>query len=233
MDGTSRGRRGSTPGRERLDRSRVVGAAVALADRDGLDAVSMRRLADELGVVPMALYKHVADKRDLVAGMIDSVVAGYPRPASGEPWSSAVRTRVLGARAAHLAHPWLRPAIESATAPSPVVLAHMDALVGDLVSGGLSYDLAHHAMHALGHRIWGFSPEAFSTPAAPGEGADPVPDPERLAALARAFPHIAGVAAEQQRRHPAGCDEQFEFSFTLDLLLAAFARLHEAGWQSS
>lgn len=223
---------GGTRERERLDRGRVVDAAVALADRDGLDALSMRRLADELGVVPMALYKHVADKRDLVAGMIDSVVAGYPRPPAGAPWQAAVRTRVLGARAAHLAHPWLRPAIETATAPSPIVLAHMNALVGDLVDGGLSYDLAHHAMHALGHRIWGFSPEAFATPAA-GGGGGATPDPEQAAALARAFPHIAGVAAEQQRRHAGGCDEQFEFAFTLDLLLEAFARLHAAGWQSS
>lgn len=235
MNGSTRrgvAREGSRE-RERLDRSRVVVAAVALADREGLDALSMRRLADELGVVPMALYKHVADKRDLVAGMIDSVVAGYPRPAAGEPWQAAVRTRVLGARAAHLAHPWLRPAIETATAPTPVVLAHMDALVGDLVAGGLSYDLAHHAMHALGHRIWGFSPEAFATPAAPAGGEGAVPDAEQSAALARAFPHIAGVAAEQQRRHAGGCDEQFEFAFTLDLLLEAFARLHDAGWQSS
>ena len=234
MSGSTRSGRasGGARERERLDRGRVVAAAVALADPEGLDALSMRRLADELGVVPMALYKHVADKRDLVAGMIDSVVAGYPRPPAGAPWQAAVRTRVLGARAAHLDHPWLRPAIETATAPSPIVLAHMNALVGDLVDGGLSYDLAHHAMHALGHRIWGFSPEAFATPAAP-PGGDTMPDPAHVEALARAFPHIAGVAAEQQRRHAGGCDEQFEFAFTLDLLLEAFARLHDAGWQSS
>lgn len=216
----------------RLSRAQVVDAAIALADREGLSAVSMRQLAGDLGVVPMALYKHVADKNDLVAAMIDRVVADYPRPSAGAPWREAVRTRVLGARDALLVHPWLRPAIESATDRTPVILGYMDALVGDLVGGGFSYDLAHHAMHALGHRIWGFSPEAFSAPPtrnAPEEGQ---PDPDQLAALARAFPHIAGVAAEQERRHPGGCDEQFEFAFTLDLMLDAFDRLRSAGWQS-
>lgn len=216
----------------RLSRAQVVDAAIALADREGLAAVSMRQLAGDLGVVPMALYKHVSDKHDLLAAMIDRVVADYPRPVSRQPWREAVRTRVLGARDALLAHPWLRPAIETATERTPVILGYMDALVGDLVDGGLSYDLAHHAMHALGHRIWGFSPEAFSTPPS-GTAPEPKkPGADELAALARAFPHIAGVAAELERRHPGGCDDQFEFAFTLDLMLEAFARLHAAGWRS-
>lgn len=226
-----------------LSRPQVLAAAVALADREGLAAVSMRHLAAELGVVPMALYKHVADKNDLVAGMIDLVVAGYAAPPPGLEWRDGVRRRVLAARDALLEHPWLRPAIETATERTPAVLAHMDAVAGELAGGGLSYDLVHHAMHALGHRIWGFSPEAFSSPAVPSGPSTPSPpsppnppSPEQeamMAAMAQRFPHIAAIALDAVARSPLGaCDEQFEFEFTLDLLLEAVTRLHAAGWVS-
>ncbi len=222
-----------------LSRPQVLAAGVALADREGLAAVSMRHLAAELGVVPMALYKHVADKNDLVAGMIDLVVAGYAAPPPGLEWREGVRRRVLTARDALLEHPWLRPAIETATERTPAVLAHMDAVAGELAAGGLSYDLVHHAMHALGHRIWGFSPEAFSSPAAPSAPPPPTPAPSTaeqeamMAAMAQRFPHIAAIALDAVARSPLGaCDEQFEFEFTLDLLLESVARLHSAGWVS-
>lgn len=221
--------RSATP----LNRAAVVSAAVALADREGLAAVSMRHLAAELGVVPMALYKHVADKDDLVAAMIDLVVAGYAAPPPGLEWREAVRRRVLGARDALLEHPWLRPAIETATQRTPAVFGHMDAVAGEFAAGGLSYDLVHHSMHALGHRIWGFSPEAFSSPpAAPAPSAEE--QAAMMAAMAQRFPHISAIAIETATRHPLGaCDEQFEFEFTLDLLLEAVARLHTSGWSSS
>ncbi len=228
----SGGREGSP-----LNRTQVLAAGVALADREGLAAVSMRRLSANLGVVPMALYKHVTDKDDLVAGMIDLVVASYAAPSLGSDWRASVRRRVLSARDALLEHPWLRPAIEAATQRTPAVLAHMDAMAGEFAAGGLSYDLVHHAMHALGHRIWGFSPEAFSSPPAPGAPPPPVPEPVEqeamMAAMAQRFPHIAAIAMDTAARHPHGaCDEQFEFEFTLDLLLEAVAGLHAAGWSS-
>lgn len=232
----ARARRGTRSGPP-LTRAQVLAAAVALADRDGLAGVSMRHLSAELGVVPMALYKHVADKHDLVAGMIDLVVAGYAAPPPGLEWRDGVRRRVLAARDALLEHPWLRPAIEAATERTPAVLAHMDSLAGELAAGGLSYDLVHHAMHALGHRIWGFSPEAFSSPApassSPASAPSSVEREAMMSAMAARFPHIAAIAIDTVGRHPAGaCDEQFEFEFTLDLLLEAVARLHAAGWAS-
>ncbi|MEN9621342.1 MAG: hypothetical protein RL499_1535 [Actinomycetota bacterium] len=225
--------RGSAP----LNRAAVLAAGVALADREGLATVSMRRLSADLGVVPMALYKHVSDKDDLIAGMIDLVVAGFAAPPLGLEWREGVRQRVLAARDALREHPWLRPAIEAASQRTPAVLAHMNAVAGELAGGGFSYDLVHHAMHALGHRIWGFSPEAFSTRPAPGSPAPPVPSLEEqqamMGAMAQQYPHIAGVVIDTATRHPLGaCDDQFEFEFTLDLLLDAFARLHETGWES-
>jgi AcrR family transcriptional regulator len=220
-----------------LDRDRVLEEAVALADEEGIDGVSMRRLSARLGVVPMALYKHVADKDDLLAGMIDRIIAGYASAPEDVDWSRAVRERILSARAALLVHPWLRPAIEGAVHRTPAVLGHMDALAGELARGGLSYDLVHHAMHALGHRIWGFTPEAFSGSSSASTEGMPAPStPEERALLegmAARFPHIAAIAADAAMRNPGGaCDEQEEFEFTLDLLLDSFARLHASGWRS-
>lgn len=213
-----------------LDRAKVLQAGIALADRDGFDALSMRALASELGVVPMALYKHVADKDDLVGGMIDTLIAGYDIPPADAPWRDAVRAQILAARHTLERHPWLRPAIESRTRRTPAVLGYMNALSGRFIEGGLSVDLTHHAMHALGHRIWGFSPEAFDETDADA----PPPDPELMRRAAQAYPYVFAIAADAATRNPSGaCDDQSEFEFTLDLLLDAFERLHQSGWTSS
>ena len=210
-----------------LDRSTVLAEAVALADEGGLPAISMRALAARLGVVPMALYKHVADREDLIGGMIDAVVSGYPSPTQ-DGWRARVRSRVLAARDAQARHPWMRAAIDEATRPTLVVLAHMDAVAGDFIDDGFSVDLTHYAMHALGHRIWGYVTEAFAGPPAG------VSDEASAAALAARFPHVVAIAADTAVRNPGGaCDERYEFEFALDLLLDAFERLSESGWVSA
>lgn len=215
--------------RSALDRTTVLNAGIRFADAEGLGSLSMRRLAAQLGVVPMALYKHVADKDDLLAGMIDVVVAGYPAPTSGLDWRDRVRARVLGARTALLRHPWLRPAIESSTRRTASVLTHMDAVAGEFVAAGFSADLTHHAMHALGHRIWGFSPEAFDDRTAPPSAAEA----SELARMADRWPHIMAITRDSlERTRGAGCDADAEFAFTLDLLLEAFDRLRAQGWSS-
>ncbi|MEP7766187.1 TetR/AcrR family transcriptional regulator C-terminal domain-containing protein [Sanguibacter sp. 25GB23B1] len=214
--------------RASLDRAQVLQAGIALADRAGFGALSMRALATELGVVPMALYKHVSDKDDLVGGMIDTLVEGYVAPPESASWQAAVRAQILEARRTLIAHRWLRTAIESRTRRTPAVLAYMNSLAGRFITGGLSVDLTHHAMHALGHRIWGFSPEAFDEPV-PAAGP---PDPETLRRAAETYPYIVAIVADTAARPSGACDEGFEFEFTLDLLLDAFARLHESGWAS-
>lgn len=220
----------STAARTPVSRDRVIATAIALADRDGLDAVSMRAVSAELSVVPMALYKHVDGKEDLIAAMIDAIVARYPAAPSGLPWNEAVRWRVLAARDELGIHPWLRGAIENATRRTPTVLAYMDGLAGEFAAGGVSYDLTHYAMHALGHRIWGFSPEAFTAAAAAG----PPPDPETIAMMASTYPHVVSIARAAAESNPSGaCDEDAEFEFTLDLLLESFERLHRSGWTST
>jgi AcrR family transcriptional regulator len=221
-----------------LSRERVLRTAVALADDAGIASVSMRGLAQELGVVPMALYKHVANKDELLDGMVDLVIGQIEPADPALDWKSAVRQQVLSARRAVLQHPWARQTIESRTRRTPAVLEYMDSVAGTFRAGEFSVDLTHHVMHALGNRIWGFSPEMFDAP----QSADsPNLTPEEQDALvgefARRYPHILEIATAATQGDLSGvgqgCDEQFEFEFALDLLLDGFDRLHRQGWRSS
>jgi AcrR family transcriptional regulator len=224
------------PPRRPVTRERALAEAVALADAEGIDAVSMRRLATRLDVVPMALYKHVTNKDDLLDGMVGTLIESYDPPPPELDWKQAVRAQILSARRVLLSHPWARQVIESRTTRTPQVLGYMDRLSGIFITGGFTPDLTHHAMHALGHRIWGFSPEAFDDP----NSLQPPPDLAAREAMVHAvqqtYPYIAMIALDAAggdlSKVGAGCDEQFEFEFTLDLLLDAFERLHEAGWRS-
>ncbi len=225
--------------RERLNRERVLRAAVALADEAGIAAVSMRGLAQQLGVVPMALYKHVADKDELLDGMVDVIIGEFGPPGPDLDWKSGIRERILAARRVVLRHPWARQAIESRTNRTPAVLRYMDSVAGEFRAGGFSADLTHHVMHALGNRIWGFSPELFSGPQDDASQQQPL-SPEAQAALAREFamsyPNILAITMAATggdlSRVGGGCDEQFEFEFALDLLLDGAERLHRQGWHS-
>lgn len=235
---------GPTPGaRPRLNRDRVLRAAVALADRDGLEGLSMRRLAAELDVVPMALYKHVAHKEELLDGLVEVLVGEIETlvaaldPSPPADWRAAVRGRVLAARQVLLRHRWARQALESRTAQTPATLGYADATIALFRAGGFSDDLTHHVMHALGSRAWGFTQELFDDArAAPPAGPPASPDPATLAALAARFPNVAAVARTATHADGTvvgrGCDDQAEFELALDLLLDGFARLHAEGWHS-
>lgn len=224
-------------GRPPLSRARVLRAGIALADAEGLDAVTMRRLAETLGVVPMALYKHVSDKEDLLDGIVDTLIEDFPAPSPvrRSQWQQAVRETLHGARHVVTGHPWARRALESRTLRTPAVLGHMERVSRIFLDAGFTPDLTHHVMHLLGNRIWGFSPELF--PGEPASGARdgvtrrstaPVPDPAD-------YPAIVAVATDAQARRPdaTGCDEDFEFDFALDLILDGVARLRRGRWSST
>ena len=210
-----------------LSRDRVLRAAVALADKAGIESLSMRRLADELGVVPMAFYKHVANKDELLDGMIDVVVGEIDPPVSGVDWKSAVRQRVLSARRALLRHPWASQVIESRKSATPLVMEYMDSMIGMFLAGGFSLDLTHHLMHAMGSRLLGFSQELFKDSA--------TMDPQVLAAMQRqlagVYPNIVeltmAVYHDEASVVGPGCDDQFEFEFALDLMLDGLEKLRK------
>jgi AcrR family transcriptional regulator len=215
-----------------LSKARVLDAAVALADEGGVDALSMRRIAQALGVVPMALYKHVSNKNELLDGMIDVVIGEIDPPADGADWKAAIRGRVLSARRMLLRHPWASGVIESRMKaranPTLVVMEYLDSMIGIFRAGGFSIDLTHHAVHVMGCRLLGFSQELFEV----GSGRDPEPDMLPPEEVAKRFPHIAElvmvVAHDEESTVGAGCDDQFEFEFALDLVLDGLERLHRA-----
>jgi AcrR family transcriptional regulator len=214
--------------REPLTRERVLRAAVALADRAGVESLSMRNLAQELGVVPMALYKHVANKEEMLDGMVDVVVGEIDPPAGGGEWKAAIRQRILSARRALLRHPWASRVIESRTNPTPALLEYMDQMIELFRAGGFSIDLTHHAMHAMGSRLLGFSQELFDD----SGDTDPEVEAEMFGAMADVYPSIyelyMAVRHDDASVVGEGCDDQFEFEFALDLLLDGFERLRDA-----
>jgi AcrR family transcriptional regulator len=227
--------------RVRLNRDRVLQAAVALADDVGLAPLSMRRLAQELDVVPMALYKHVANKDELLDGMIDVIITEIDPPATGLDWKDVVRRRILSARSVLQRHQWARQVLETRTNKTPGVLAYMDSFIGMFLDGGFSVDLTHHVMHAIGSRMWGFTQELFDEPAGQEDGAvegqDEAVRQAMLQEMARRYPNVLTIAMASAHDPDAvvgqGCDDQFEFEFTLDLLLDGIEKLHQQGWTSA
>ncbi len=220
------------PRRAPLSRDRVLRAAVALADDAGIESLSMRKLAEELGVVPMALYKHVAKKEELLDGMIDLVVGEIDPPVRGPDWKSAVRQRILSARRALLRHPWASRVLESRTNPTPMLLEYMDSMIGIFRAGGFSVDLTHHVMHAIGSRLLGFTQELFDD----SRSVDPEMQAIMLREMARKYPYVAEIAGAASHEGESvvgqGCDDQYEFEFALDLLLDGFERLRQQEWTS-
>jgi len=217
-----------TTTRVRLSRERILRAAVDLADRGGVETLSMRRLAQELGVVPMALYKHVANKEEMLGGMLDLVVGEIDPPRTDTDWKTAVRERIVSARRALLRHPWASRVMERRTEPTPVVMAYMDSMIGMFRTGGFSIDMTHHAMHAMGSRLMGFSQELFND----STDTDREMEAEMWTALSGTYPSIyelyLAVSHDDGSVVGPGCDDQFEFEFALDLMLDGLERLRDA-----
>jgi AcrR family transcriptional regulator len=212
-----------------LSRDRVLRAAVAIADADGIDAVTMRRIGDELGAEAMSLYYHVSNKGALLDGIVElvmteinDVVDRINLPAAD--WKPAMRRRILSAREVMLRHPWAPRLFETRTTMSPAVVRYHDRLVGLMHGGGFSYDLAHHALHALGSRALGFSQELFDPSAGAGAESD-----RMLVDLADQLPNLVGMLSEIAHDDPDStlgwCDDQSEFEFALDLILDGLDRL--------
>lgn len=210
-----------------LSKERILRTAVILADGGGVEAASMRKIAQELDVVPMALYKHVAGKDELLDGMIDVVVGEIDPPVPDVDWRTGVRERILSARRALLRHPWASRVMESRTDPTPTVLGYMDSMIGMFRAGGFSMDLTHHAVHAMGSRLMGFTQELFNE----STDADQEMEAEMYEAMATTYPSIYElflmVSHDDASVVGPGCDDQFEFEFALDLMLDGLERLKD------
>ena len=213
----------------RLSREAILAAGIALADRDGLDQLSMRRLGQELGVNPMSVYHHMRDKEALLDAMVDAVVAGIaPDHKTGAgtgavAWTDEVRSLVQAARRTMLGHPWTVRVLQQRDSPTPAMLRHIDRVLAALRRGGCSLPLSHHALHLLGSRLLGFSQDLFDD--SPANRADPATLAVQFRAWADVYPHVVELAAAASHEGGlGGCDDDAEFDFALDLLLEGLER---------
>jgi AcrR family transcriptional regulator len=205
--------------RQPLTRERILRAALELADAEGIEALSMRRLASRLGVEAMTLYYHVRNKRELLDGIMDLVAREYEPAAPGEPWRPAVRATAISVHDAFVRHPWAAD-LSFKTGPRPARLAWMDALLGTFRAAGFSPAATHHAYHAIDSHITGFTLWEVGMPL------DETPLEEMAAqflasGVADHLPHL--VEHVEQHVHPS--DDIREFEFGLDLLLDGLERL--------
>jgi len=206
-----------------LTKERVLRAAVDLADRGGIEALSMRKLGQELGVDAMALYRHVRNKDDILDGVVDAILDEIQAPPSDSDWKAALRRQVMVARQVMLRHPWAPRVIEDQTTVSPTMLAYIESVLAKLAAGGFSIEMAHHAIHVMGSRILGFNQDLFE------DSADSAPKPEDAAIvagmMAERFPRITELAQSVSHDGVLGaCDDDVEFAFGLDLILDGLDR---------
>ncbi|XVS61919.1 TetR/AcrR family transcriptional regulator C-terminal domain-containing protein [Actinosynnema sp. CA-299493] len=212
-----------------LSRERVLATAVALADSDGIQALTMRRLAADLEVEAMSLYYHLPAKEALLDGVVETVLAEVDAatahlPTNGDDdWRARIRRQFLAARQVMLRHPWMPGLLGTRRTAPPSVFTYYEGILGTMVGAGFSYRLAHRALHAFGSMPLGFVQEIFSPEAAGG-----IPEAE-FVELARRMPHLAAMMSTEMHDSAdptlGWCDSQVEFEFTLDLLLDGLERL--------
>ncbi len=213
----------STKSRPPLTRERIFRAAVALADDIGLDALTMRRLGSELDVEAMSLYKHVANKDEIMDGMVELVLGEIHIPTTDAPWQESMRLRASSARNVLQTHPWAIGLLEDRSSMGPVALRYMDAIIGNLRAAGFDIAMAAHAFWLLDSFVYGQVIQELSLQVGPGEsetGTDfATLDPD-------AYPHLAAMY-----RHAGTHDYAFddEFDFGLELLLDGLERTAAAG----
>ncbi|MCQ1994231.1 TetR/AcrR family transcriptional regulator C-terminal domain-containing protein [Arthrobacter sp. zg-Y1171] len=205
--------------RPRLNRDAVLRAGVELADQVGTDGFTMRTLADELGVVPMALYKHVANKQELLEGMVDLVWAEVTEPESARGWKQAVRDRAASLWTALVTHRWAVGRMEAAGRPGPESLRQHNAMLGCLRQSGFTFRAAVHVMSLLDAYVYGFALQqktlSFETPEESAEAAADTLNGESAEVAAR-YPYLLEVVGELAKQ---GYDYDAEFNVGLDVLL--------------
>ncbi|QXE34008.1 TetR/AcrR family transcriptional regulator [Streptomyces sp. GMY02] len=208
--------------RETLTRQRVLRAAVELADTGGLETLSMRKLGEAVGVEAMSLYNHVANKEDLLDGMVDLVFDEVELPTPGDEWRQAMRQRAVSMRQVLSRHRWAIALMESRSNPGPATLRHHDAVLGCLRQGGLSLTLTAHAVSVLDSFIYGFAMQ---------EKTLPFDTPDETAELAESimsgfgdgeYPYLTEIATAHVMRPGYAYGDEFEFG--LDLILDGLQR---------
>src|SRR6202165_3136963 len=205
-----------------LTRERVLRAAIRVADRHGIESLSMRKLGHELGVEAMSLYNHVRNKVDMLDGMVDVVFSQIELPADGVDWRTAMRKRAISARQALLRHPWAIGLMESRATPGPATLRHHDAVLASLRTAGFSVDLAAHAYSTLDGYIYGFTLTELTLPFRNSEVAE-VAENIMEGFRPGEYPYLAEMAVDRATKPGYNYGDEFEFG--LDLILDGIMRV--------
>ena len=208
--------------RPRLTRDRVLGAAVVVADKGGLESLTIRSLAEELGVKPMSVYYHVASKDEILDGIVDIVFGEMGLPAVGGDWRAELHRRAHSARSVLRLHPWAIPLLESRTSPGPATLRHHDAVLGTLRAAGFSLAMTAHAYALLDAFIYGHALQEASLPFEGPDGVGEVAGPILELMSSGDYPHLVEMATAHYLR--PGYDFGDEFEFGLELILEGLAR---------
>jgi AcrR family transcriptional regulator len=210
-----------------LSRDRVLRAAITLADEKGLDALTMRELGLRLGVEAMSLYNHVANKDDILDGMVDLVVEEIVLPSNESDWKEAMRRRATSAREVFSGHPWVSALIDSRQSSGPARLHYLDWVIGTLRRAGFSIEMAMQAFSLIDSYIYGFGRQQFNV------AVDENLDAEQMAeAFLRAIPADEYPYLREMTEHAmtAGYDDTTDFEFGLALILDGLQRLLDRGW---
>jgi AcrR family transcriptional regulator len=207
----------------KLTRDKILRAAVRLADKGGIDAISMRKLAQSLGVEAMSLYNHVANKDEVLDGITDLVVGEIALPQRGGDWKEAMRARARSAHEVVLRHPWSTMLIVSRLNVGPAMLRYIDATLAVLRDAGFTYELADRAWNAMDSHIYGFTLQQLNFPLEPADYASAAR--EFLPMLpADQYPHMRALAELVIAGKHFGVHD---FDFGLDLLLDGLDRLRD------
>jgi AcrR family transcriptional regulator len=205
--------------RTRLSRELVIRTAVAVADEKGSAALTMRAIAEPLGVEAMSLYHHVTGREDVLDGIVDAVFGEIFLPPLDTDWKTAMRHRAASARAVLRRHPWAVTLMDSRSQPGPATLRHHDAVIGALRAGGFSVSMAAHAFSVIDSYLYGFVIQELSLPFSGSAELDEVASSILREMPADAYPHLTELVTELALK--PGYDYADEFTFGLALILDA------------
>lgn len=206
--------------RERLTRDRVLRAAVEMADASGIEKLTMRALAQSLGVEAMSLYYHVKNKDDILDGMIDVIIAEVDVPVPGDDWKSAQHRRATSLHDMLTRHPWAAPLMESRSNPGPASLRYYDAVIGSFRQAGFSIGMAAHAFSAIDAYVYGFGLQELSLPFEDETDVGDIAEALLQALPPDEYPHLTEMILGHALQ--PGYDYSAEFAWGLDLILDGF-----------
>lgn len=196
--------------------------AVELADRIGVEALTMRKLAELLGVKPMSIYHHVSSKEEILDGMVDLVFREIELPPETLEWGAAMRRRCVSAREVLNHHPWAPPLMESRASPGPASLRHHDAVIGCLRRGGLSFALTAHAYAVLDSYLYGFALQEANLPFGGGEEISELAGDIMATLPAEDYPHFVEFTVNVAVQPGYSFGNSFEYG--LDLIIEGLAQ---------